>query len=109
MATDPQEPFTVSTLASGGEVVLTPSGEIDLRSSPQLLEAGLRALDGGPRTLTIDCHRIRFFDSSGIRVLAVLRDTSLGQDGVLELIRVPKLVVAVVKMSGLADLLPEPE
>lgn len=56
MATDPQEPFTVSTLVSGGEVVLTPSGEIDLHASPQLLEAGLRALDGGPRTLTIDCH-----------------------------------------------------
>lgn len=54
---------------SGTGVVLTPNGEIDLSSSPELRESLLSALRDQPSRLIVNLHKTPYMDSSGVATL----------------------------------------
>jgi len=50
-------------------VVLTPNGEIDLSSSPELRESLLSALRDSPSKLIVNLSKTPYMDSSGVATL----------------------------------------
>ena len=52
-----------------GGVVLTPNGEIDLSSSPELRESLLAALRDNPSKLIVNLSKTPYMDSSGVATL----------------------------------------
>lgn len=54
---------------SGTGVVLTPIGEIDLSSSPELRESLLSALRDNPSRLIVNLNKTPYMDSSGVATL----------------------------------------
>ena len=62
------EPFAIEVQESDGRVEVTPRGELDMASAPELEEAVLPALRDG-RWVVLDLRTLDFIDSSGLRVV----------------------------------------
>ena len=59
----------VETTLVNGAPVLRVRGDVDLRTSPQLREALLAALQTSAGMLRVDLSQVRYMDSSGIATL----------------------------------------
>src|ERR671916_933551 len=65
---DAVEPFAIETDDRSDRVVLTPRGELDMASAPELEQAVMPRLnDGG--WVVLDLRSLDFIDSSGLRVV----------------------------------------
>jgi anti-sigma B factor antagonist len=56
--------------ATGGDHVVTVSGEVDLSSAPRLAETLVQFTNG---TVIVDLSDVTFFDASGLRALMAAR------------------------------------
>jgi anti-anti-sigma factor len=99
------QPFTITCAVDGDAAVLSPSGEVDLHGAPILLDAGDAALQSGHRHLTIDCSHAWFLDSAGLRSVMLLQRRAEALGGGLRITNPSKIVSAVLKVSGLEDLI----
>lgn len=90
---DRRAEFRVRHHASGFYTVLTVSGELDLRSAPELNAAITSALDDAakPPRLVLDVSRVTFWDSSGIATLITAQQ------------RVNTLIDARLVLAGLSE------
>ena len=61
--------FDVARTTIAGRAALTVRGEVDIATSPQLVDAAASLLDTSPEALVIDLSPTRFLDSSGARAL----------------------------------------
>jgi anti-anti-sigma factor len=63
--------FTVAIDAErkNGEVKLTPDGELDLATAPELEARLAEAESGDPELIIVDMAAVGFIDSSGLQVL----------------------------------------
>ena len=61
--------FDVSVRHAGGESIIACSGELDIVSTERLDEAFGSCIGREPESVTVDCARVSFVDSSGIRTL----------------------------------------
>ena len=61
--------FSVVVHNLGGATVLAVSGELDLRTSPELEQRLAAAFDSGAELVILDLRQIEFMDSTGLRVL----------------------------------------
>lgn len=59
-----------------GALVVTVRGEVDLFTSPLLLNGILAQLHGPARQLIVDLTEVGFFGASGLTVLAVVREAA---------------------------------
>lgn len=86
----------------GSPAVIGAHGELDLSSVDQLRGAVNTCLAGSPPGLVIDCRRISFVDSSGIRTLLEARQA--GDEAGISLIIVPSdRLLKVAATLGLTD------
>ncbi|ABC23704.1 STAS domain-containing protein [Rhodospirillum rubrum] len=85
--------------------ILEVSGAVDLRSSPRLREALLRALDSG-RGLVVDLHKVGSIDSSGVSSLleALIKARDTGLD--FTLTRVSADAMRVITLGRLDQVFP---
>ena len=65
---DAVEPFTIEVEERDGRVEVTPRGELDMASAPELEQAIMPRLEGGTWVL-LDLRSLDFIDSSGLRVV----------------------------------------
>jgi anti-anti-sigma factor len=65
---DVVEPFAIDVAERDGRVDVTPRGELDMASAPELEEAIMPRLQGGAWVL-LDLRSLDFIDSSGLRVV----------------------------------------
>jgi len=65
---DAVEPFTIETDEREDRVVLTPRGELDMASAPELEQAVMPRLQNGG-WVVLDLRALDFIDSSGLRVV----------------------------------------
>ncbi|WP_331767890.1 STAS domain-containing protein [Embleya sp. NBC_00896] len=61
--------FTVSTVLAGPWAVVTPAGEIDVDSAPDLERALDDCLDHHPSEVHVDLYAVRFCDCRGLGTL----------------------------------------
>ncbi len=63
----------IATADVEGQPVVRVSGEVDLRTSPQLREALLNVLESRPRRLIVDLAEVRYMDSSGVGTMVEIK------------------------------------
>lgn len=97
--------FHVTSRATGGEVVVSVFGEVDLLTAPKLLEAMGSALDSGDRII-LDLAAMTFIDSQGIKVLVEAHRRAQSDHVDRVVLRSPQPQARkVLEITGLAKLL----
>ncbi len=86
-------------------VLVTPVGDVDILTAPELGEALRTAVDAGMRTVVVDLSRVPFMDSAGLGQLALLAREV--EQGTVEVqLRNPVPVVAkILKLTRLDSVL----
>lgn len=97
--------FSVDVHEEGGATVLAVTGELDLRTSPELEERLTRAFDGGAELVILDLRQIEFMDSTGLRVLLSAHQRAHETGRRFALVRGADQVERVLTLTGVRDLL----
>ena len=84
-----------------GGTVLTVTGEIDLRTAPDLRTHIDRVLDGGTTRLVVDLGAVDFLDSTGLSVLVGAHKRLARSGGRLVVANSPDIVARVLSITGL--------
>ena len=85
---------------------LTPAGELDIATAPQLEQEVRSLLARGLRSVVIDLSRLTFIDSSALRLFIVLNERSIEDGWTLGLIRPTGQVRTVFEITGAEENLP---
>ena len=81
------------------------TGELDLRTSPQLEERLARAFDAGTELVILDLRQIEFMDSTGLRVFLSAHQRARETGRRFALVRGADQVERVLTLTGVRDLL----
>lgn len=104
MRSPPQ--FEIHEEINAGRARLTPVGELDMASVPELERAARRLLSQDANELIIDLSRVPFMDSSGLRLLISLHDEACEEGWTLGLLRPSAGPAALFHLTGLDEHLP---
>jgi anti-anti-sigma factor len=98
------EPFAVGVGRRDTTLVVTPAGELDLSTAPQLA----RAIQGqvGYDMLVIDLRELDFMDSSGVRLLVAEQERAVAEGHELRIVRGSAEVERVLRVTRLDGRLP---
>ncbi|WP_448319654.1 anti-sigma factor antagonist [Streptomyces sp. CO7] len=89
-----------------GRTVLELRGEIDILSA-QEIHPHMDAVTGRPEPdVVVDLTPVEFFDCAGLRLLYRARRRVLDRGGELRLVCSDRLVLRILRITGLAELLP---
>jgi anti-sigma B factor antagonist len=91
----------IDVTESDGYTVITPHGEIDYATGPQLKEAITDSLVAGRLHLVIDMLGVEFIESTGLGALIGGRRRARTLDGSLSLVCGESTVLKVLKITGL--------
>ena len=97
--------FSVARHREHGAVVVTPVGEVDLATVPQVREE-LRAASGEARRVVLDLRAVTFMDSSGLRLLVEVQRTAEADGLTLVVVRGPESLQRLLALSGLEGRIP---
>ncbi|GAA0910167.1 anti-sigma factor antagonist [Streptomyces thermoalcalitolerans] len=86
--------------------VLEFHGEIDIAAAAEIAPYLDRATARPGARVVIDLSGVDFFDCSGLRLLYRVRSQVLSQNGELRLVCTHPLTLRILKVTGLARLLP---
>lgn len=99
-------PFEVQTKEEGKVLVVALSGQLDTRSAPQLEKALDAPVSAGRTEILVDCARLDFVTSAGLRVLLMTGKRVAAAGGRLALCALNPSVREVFDISGFANLFP---
>lgn len=91
----------IETTDRDGYTVLSPHGEIDFATGPQLKDAISERLDAGDVHLVIDLLDVEFIESTGLGALIGGRRRALALDGSLSLVCTDEQILKVFRITGL--------
>ena len=91
----------IHSIENNGNLIVTLDGRLDTNSAPEL-ESMLAEQCDGVDSLTIDCEKLVYVSSAGLRVLLSAHKR---MKGALTLTNVCELVMEVFEMTGFADIL----
>ena len=97
--------FSVEEQNQGSAWVLAVTGELDLRTSPELEERLARVWAAGAELVILDLRRIEFMDSTGLRVLLGAHQRAQESGRRFALVRGADQVERVLTLTGVRDLL----
>jgi anti-sigma B factor antagonist len=86
--------------------VIALAGELDLANARELEQELLRVEATDAQAIVVNLARLRFMDSTGIRVLLGAEARSRRDSDRLVLLRGPAAVQRAFELTGVADLLP---
>jgi anti-sigma B factor antagonist len=105
-SSSPQSALEIDSELHADTARLTPVGELDIATAPQL-EQEVRSLLARPvREVVIDLSRLTFIDSSALRLFIVLNERSSSEGWSLALIRPTGQVRSVFEITGAEESLP---
>ena len=97
--------FIVEERNEGSAWVLGASGELDLRTSPQVEAALDRVWASGAELVILDLRQIEFMDSTGLRVMLGAHQRAQETGRRFALVRGADQVERVLTLTGVRDLL----
>lgn len=99
-------PFACRVIPERERVRVSPAGELDLASAPQLAQTIRELHESGFDQLTLDLRDVTFLDSTGLRL--ILDVHSRARDGrlCLELLAGPPQVQRIFELTGTLAHLP---
>ena len=90
--------MTITTTADGSTTTLAIEGWLDTTTAPELA-AALDGLDPSCEKLTIDCSKLEYISSAGLRQLVAAHKKVKGN---MNIVNVSSEVLEVIRMTGLA-------
>jgi anti-sigma B factor antagonist len=100
--------FRIVSAAAGGTVVVTLTGNFDLRGRDELGSALLAAVDAAPQVL-VDLAAVEFLDSSGLHALVSAYQTARGRGRHLYATNATGSVATILEITGVIELLRPPD
>lgn len=98
---DPPSPLAIDTELQGEDTArLTPAGELDIATVPQLERVLSSLLSRGPREIAIDLSQVTFIDSSALRVFIVLNARATSEGWSLRFINPSEQARSVFEITG---------
>jgi anti-sigma B factor antagonist len=97
--------FSVEERNEGPAWVLVASGELDLRTSPELEDRLERLWAAGVELVILDLRQIEFMDSTGLRVLLGAHQRAQESGGRFALVKGADQVERVLTLTGVRELL----
>jgi anti-sigma B factor antagonist len=98
---NPAKGLLTTTVLHHGEPVVRVSGEVDLRTSPQLREVLLRAARKKPERLVVDLSEVGYMDSSGVGTMVEIKRLVERGGGRLVLVALQPRVRSVFEVTQL--------
>jgi anti-sigma B factor antagonist len=84
-------------------VIVIVSGEIDMMTSPFLVDSVLAELDPAPDVLTLDLRAVDFFGASGLTALLTILETVERGGGRMRVAQPSRFVRRTLDSMGLAE------
>jgi len=98
--------FDLRVVQNGRSIHLSPCGELDIATTPELEQALADATAAAVAEIVLDLRELTFMDSTGLRALAQANSRA-GETGIaLSIIRGPRQIERVLEISGLGAMLP---
>ena len=85
----------------GGELSVALDGRLDTATAPEL-EGFFNENYDGASVIVIDCEKLTYISSAGLRVLLSAQKKTKGK---IKLVKVCELVMEILEMTGFADIL----
>lgn len=104
--TDDATPFRILTATQNGRQLVTPEGELDLTTVPELERCLLHTLAAGSAVLELS--GVSFIDSTGIALLVSISATAREHGWRLELRDPSPHVDRLIKLTGVGELIGSP-
>jgi anti-anti-sigma factor len=98
--------LTVRVEQEGNELVVRPSGELDIASAKRLEDELLQAIDSDASAVVLDLGGVSFIDSTGLRLLIFAAEHSRSKGVRLRMLPGSTQVKEAIETSDVADLLP---
>lgn len=86
------------------KVVVRVNGEVDMLTTPVLVECLKEQLQAQPGMLVVDLRGVGFLGSSGLAALVGARDTAISRSVALRLVSADHAVLRPLTATGLTDL-----
>lgn len=96
----------VSWSRDTGVLVASLSGRVDSSNSEAFHEALKEGMPEGERTLALDCGRLTYMSSAGLRILLELARRFRGPGKAMGLCGLPESIDSVVRLSGFDKIIP---
>ena len=93
--------MNINCVQNEGDLLVVLDGRLDTTTAPEL-ESFLNSRYDSISTLVIDCEKLVYVSSAGLRILLSAQKKT---KGAMKLIRVCELVMEVFEMTGFADIL----
>jgi anti-sigma B factor antagonist len=97
--------FSVEERREGTATVLIVTGELDLRTGPELEERMSHAFEAGAELVILDMRPVEFMDSTGLRVLLAGHQRAQASGRRFALVRGADQVERVLTLTGVRELL----
>ncbi len=95
--------MTITKQLNGTNLDIALEGRLDTMTAPEL-EAELKTALGSVESLTLDCEKLDYISSAGLRVLLSAHKIMSGKGG-MKLIHVNEVVSEVFEVTGFSDIL----
>lgn len=92
--------FALSKVAENGTLVLTPRGEMDVHTAPELGRIATEAMQQTAPVVVIDLSQLSFMDCSGVTVLLTIRREVLSRGGRVSLEGASAGVEKLLRLTG---------
>ena len=107
------EPFAIDVEDADGRVLVTPRGELDMASAPELEQTVLPRLESGA-WVVLDLRALDFIDSSGLRVVVGAHRSAEAGPGRFTCIRgtpgsTVHRIVEIAGIDGVIEMVDDPE
>ena len=93
--------MNINFIKNENDLLVVLDGRLDTTTAPEL-DSFLREQYDGSGALVIDCEKLAYISSAGLRVLLTAQKKT---KGAMKLIHVCELVMEVLEMTGFADIL----
>ena len=109
---DVLEPFAIDVAERDGRVDVTPRGELDMASAPELEQAILPRLQTG-EWVVLDLRSLDFIDSSGLRVVVSAHRSAEDRGGRFTCVRgapgsTVNRIVEIAGIDGVIEMVDDP-
>jgi anti-sigma B factor antagonist len=105
MVADGLQKLEIEIVVDDDRAVISVAGELDSTSAPRLISTVHDVAAPPIRRIDLDCGRVWFLDSAGVRALIVARNEATGLGIDLALVERSETVSRILDMTGLTGTL----
>ena len=96
--------MTVNKITNNGKTTLQVEGRVDTVTAPEL-EKAVNAAAEDTDTLVLDCEKLVYISSAGLRVLLSTHKLMTKKKGTFELINIGDDIMEIFSITGFAQIL----